>query len=191
METTKFWEGGFGDEYTQRNRVQWRHRIPFWRYIIQTTRPDNVLEVGCNAGWNLRAITEASPGTKLVGVDINTKAVTEARQLGFDVHRKEATEIQDLDLAFDLVFTAGVLIHVAPTDLIETMQAIIRRTSRHVLAVEYAANKEEEVNYRGNKGKLWRRPFGELYKALGLKELTSGGAAQGFDNCEYWLLEKQ
>jgi len=83
-----------------------------------------------------------------------------------------------------------VLIHVAPNDLQPTMEKIVDRSERWVLAVEYYAPEPEEIDYRGHAGKLWRRPFGDLYKAMGLK-CAAEGTAQGFDNCAYWLMEKQ
>jgi hypothetical protein len=86
--------------------------------------------------------------------------------------------------------TSGVLIHVAPDALEVTMRAIIDVSARYVLAIEYDSDEEEEVDYRGHKGKLWKRPFGRLYQALGLR-LLSYGEAGGFEKCTYWLLDKE
>jgi pseudaminic acid biosynthesis-associated methylase len=150
-----------------------------------------VLEVGCNAGWNLLAINKTAPNIELHGVDVNAAAVEEARQQGIDAHCTDALGIRGLyePGTIDLVFTAGVLIHVAPDDLESVMKAIVDTSGRYVLAVEYEAEEETEVEYRGHSGKLWKRPFGRLYQALGLT-LLSEGEAGGFDQCSYWLLEK-
>lgn len=188
-DTTKFWEGAFGDDYLIRNRVNWRERVPFWRFILNLTRPDCVMEVGCNAGWNLRAIRDASPGTSLIGVDVNAAAIREAKRNGFDAYLKPALGINDFDMEANMVITAGVLIHVPPEDLRATMQAIVDRTTKHVVAVEYEADEEQEIEYRGHAGKLWKRPYGKLYEELGLKPVFDG-AAGGFDQCTYWLMEK-
>ena len=53
-----FWEGEAGQAYTQRNRVDWEARLPFWRHILEQTNAQSFLEVGVNAGWNLRAIRQ-------------------------------------------------------------------------------------------------------------------------------------
>lgn len=188
--TEEFWKGDFGTEYTARNRVAWRARVPFWRSILELTQPDYVLEMGCNAGWNLRAIRESSPGTTCAGVEINFKAGRQAQLAGFDV---TICSIQDAGanehLAPDLVFTAGVLIHVGPEEVNVVMDRVVAASNHYVLAVEYAAEAEEEVEYRGHAGRLWKRPFGQLYKQHGLK-LVQTGNAPGFDRCTYWLMEK-
>ena len=191
MKTEAFWAGNFGNEYLQRNRVNWQDRVPFWQSAVEYCAPATALEVGCNAGWNLRAIQEVDSSIELFGVDVNAAAVEEARQQGFEVQHTSAVTIAGLYDAgsIDLVFTCGVLIHVAPEDLDPIMRAIVATSGRYVLAVEYAADEEEEIEYRGHAGKLWKRPFGKLYEQLGLK-LLSVGEAGGFDDCVYWLLEK-
>ena len=191
MKPEAFWAGEFGDDYVDRNRVDWQARIPFWESAVQFCQPMTALEVGCNAGWNLRAIQQCSPGTELLGVDVNADAAEEARQAGFEVQCTDALGIMGLHEpgSIDLVFTAGVLIHIPPEDLESVMRAIINVCGRYVIAVEYDADESQEVEYRGHAGRLWKRPYGKLYEALGLK-LLSYGDAGGFDQCTYYLLEK-
>lgn len=191
MKNDTFWEQGFGNDYHQRNRVNWRERVPFWQSAMDYTEAQSVLEVGCGPGWNLLAIQNTHPDTLLNGVDVNASAVEEARQQGIEAHASNALGILSLyePNSIDLVFTAGMLIHVAPEDLEAAMRAIVMTSGRYVLAVEYAAQEEEEVDYRGHSGKLWRRPFGKLYQQMGLT-LLSEGVAGGFDQCSYWLLQK-
>ena len=193
MQTVEFWEGSFGNDYVDRNRVDWAKRVPFWRSLI----PDDVttiLEVGCNIGGNLKAI-RAAVDIKPVGVDVNEKALLEAACAGFEVHRMPGHEVSCRlgTGVFDLVFTAGVLIHVPPEDLEQTMRAIVQASRKYVIAVEYAHPMETEVEYRGHSGKLWKRPFGRMYEALGLELQWFGfaGPDKGFDNCAAWLLEKR
>jgi pseudaminic acid biosynthesis-associated methylase len=190
-ETTDFWAGEFGRDYTKRNRVEWQARLPFWESAVQFCQPATVLEVGCNAGWNLRAIRQLSPSTELYGVDVNAVAAEEARQAGLEVQHMDALGILGIHEpgSIDLVFTAGMLIHVAPQDLESVMRAIIAVSGRYVMAIEYDSEDEEEVEYRGHAGRLWKRPYGRLYEVLGLK-LLSQGTAGGFDSCEYYLLDK-
>ncbi len=186
------WSGEFGADYTKRNRVHWQDRVPFWQYVMQLTVADSVLEVGCNAGWNLQAIRSLDKtGRRMVGVDINQQALIEAQQALLDVRACPAQELATVfePQSFDLVFTAGVLIHVAPADLIGVMKGIVRTARHHVLCVEYESNIEEEVNYHGHDGLLWKRPFGALYEAMGLT-IIDQGEAEGFDRCQYTLLGK-
>ena len=189
----EFWRGSFGFEYTDRCRVDWQTRVPFWRDIIHDFRPRSVLEVGCNAGWNLHAIRSIATDIALAGVDVNQAAREEAAQAGFEVHDTPASLVGNRwPNQFDLVFTAGVLIHVAPGDIADVMDSIIAASRRWVLAIEYAANEEEEVAYRGHWERLWRRPFGAMYADMGLVPIESGLLSNddGFDRCGYWMLEK-
>jgi pseudaminic acid biosynthesis-associated methylase len=178
----EFWKGEFGDDYTKRNRVDWRARIPFWEGIIHYTGARSVLEFGCNAGWNLSAIQRAFPHTGLRGVEINYNALHQASSAGLIVYDNIYGESE-------LVFTAGVLIHIPPEQLRDTMQKLIDASCDYVLAVEYAADEETEVEYRGHKERLWKRPYGKLYEQMGLIYVWRG-KAEGFDNCDFWLMRK-
>ena len=191
MRTEDFWAGQFGAEYLERNKVDPRTRLDFWRSAVEFCEPHSVLEVGCNRGHNLLAIQMANPSAELFGLDVNAAAVEEARQVGIEARVGSASALAGLYEAdsMDLVFTAGVLIHIAPQDLEGVMRGIVATSGKYVLAVEYFAEQEEEVEYRGHSGKLWKRPFGKLYQDLGLT-LLSEGVAGGFDSCAYWLLSK-
>lgn len=184
--TEQLWSGEFGDAYLARNRVNWRSRMRFWGHIMELTGARSVYEVGTSAGWNLSAIRRICPDVELYGHDINEHAVYQAQSAGLDVGHTEAIRCSDIEL----VFTAGVLIHIPPEKLEFMMKEIIRASCDYVLAIEYASDKEEEVTYRGHSGMLWKRPYGELYQALGLKLVETGDAGEGFDNCQYWLLLK-
>ena len=192
QETEQFWAGQFGNEYLERNRVNWRERMGFWESAIDFCAPQSVLEIGCNAGWNLRAIQAVRHSVDLYGVDVNANAVNEARAAGLDVQQSNALGILGLHDAgsIDLVFTAGVLIHIPPEDLEPVMRAIMHVSARYVIAVEYMAEESQEIDYRGHAGKLWKRPFGKLYQDLGMRLVSYGDTAEGFDQCGYVLLEK-
>lgn len=191
MKTTDLWSGNFGEAYIERNRIDWRPRVEFWQSAVEFCTPATVFEFGCNIGLNLHAIQSVAPNTELYGVDVNLKAINEARGHGFEVQQVGQHGLAGLyePGSMDLVFTAGVLIHIAPPDLERTMRDLIDLSGRYVLAIEYHADQEEEIEYRGHQGALWKRPYGALYVNLGLN-LLSQGPAGGFDNCEYYLLEK-
>jgi pseudaminic acid biosynthesis-associated methylase len=203
MLTKEFWEGDFGDEYTKRNRVDFMKRVPFWRDIIaKTGATKKILEVGSNAGWNLSALRVVVPRTCFIyGIEINQSAKKEAENLGFHIYpclydgmdsRDSAIELINRQNDYDLVFTAGVLIHIHPNDLHDFMKSIINEGGKYILAVEYFAEEETEVEYRGHSGKLWKRNYGKLYQDMGLKLIDTGYLTKndGFDSCTWWLLEK-
>jgi len=183
-EQERFWSGDFGNDYLRRNQVDWTARIPFWADVIGTTGARSVHEVGCNAGWNLSAIRSPYPDVQLSGNDLNESAVAQARSAGLRAF--VGREI----CPSEMIFTSGVLIHVAPEYLAETMRSIVDASYRYVLAIEYEADKEEEIEYRGHTGKLWRRPFGKLYQDMGLNLVKEWDSGPAFDRCTAWLLEK-
>lgn len=185
----ELWSGEFGNDYTNRNQVDWRARMPFWEMIEQMTGARSYFEMGCNAGWNLSAIKRQFPDVTVVGNDINEQASNQARAAGLNViNRLDFKE--HVPGKFELVFTAGVLIHIEPEHLAEVMQALVDKSVRYVLAIEYEADTETIVEYRGHTEKCWKRPYGELYKAIGLTQAACGDAGLGFDRCHYWLMQK-
>ena len=189
------WAGEFGNAYTARNQVDWVARTHFWKRILDRAPARSIFEVGCNAGWNLSAIKRVAPWANPCGIDINYTALRRARHAGLDVQGGDIHSLftnGDVKESKELVFTAGVLIHLPQPELDATMRAIVDLSCRWVLAIEYWSEAHEEVNYRGMDGMLWKRPFGKMYQALGLTMLASGGAPkkEGFDDCTWWLLEK-
>ena len=184
------WAGEFGNDYLKRNQVDWRLRVPFWHSIIRDTGARSVFEMGANAGWNLSAIRRGFPDVTVCGNDVNTLACAQAQAAGLNV-----VNLLDFNAVFpgqfELVFTAGVLIHIEHEYLYEVMQALIAKSLRWVLAIEYEAASEQQVEYRGHTEKCWKRPYGMLYKGLGLTPVAAGDAGPGFDRCTYWLMEKR
>jgi hypothetical protein len=176
-----------------RNKVDWQARVPFWEHILKLTGARSCFELGCNAGWNLSAIERADRNVMAWGCDINEKALEIASGCGLAVFN--ATNVEErmgLPATAELTFTAGVLIHIAPTELKEVMEKLVDMSSNFVMAIEYESDVETEIVYRGQKGLLWKRPYGELYERMGLKQVSTGKLQQdvGFDNCRYWLMQK-
>lgn len=179
------WAGEFGNDYLKRNRVDWHKRIPFWDDIIAVTGARSVTEFGCNAGWNLSAIKYFSD-VHVCGHEINPDAIEQAFSAGLNV-----CNFESLPKA-ELVFTAGVLIHISPEDIDSVMDEIIAASYDYVLAVEYESHTGdvEPVEYHGNTDMLWRRDYGKMYQDKGLTLVEKFDAGEGFDNCTAWLLRK-
>jgi ubiquinone/menaquinone biosynthesis C-methylase UbiE len=130
------------------------------------------------------------------GCDVNQKAlnISHIRHKEINAVKCSGFNLPFRDDYFDLVFTAGVLIHQSPSEVEVMMQEIIRTSGKYVLALEYANDIFEEIPYRGNKDALFRGPYGDIYeKKYGLRLVEYGhmGKEEGFDDINFWLLSKR
>jgi pseudaminic acid biosynthesis-associated methylase len=192
----QLWAGDFGDAYTERNRGS-IDRTAFWRTLIAAHPFASALEVGCNVGDNLLALSELIGAGALAGVDVNEGALATARAAlpEADLRHVAARTLPFPDHSFELAFTAMVLIHQPDETLESVMQEIVRCSSRYVLSLEYEAPEYVEVPYRGQEGALFKRPYGALYAATfpQLRPVAGGflGQAEGWDDVTWSLLELQ
>jgi len=198
MNTLEHWQGDFGREYTDRNVEDYKTRIPAFAEILAGVKVERVLEVGCNRGHNLAALAELlGPESEVVGLEPNRYALRIARAASTAVSalHGSAFDLPFRDGTFDLVFTAGVLIHVALADLPTALREISRVSRRYILCMEYFAEEETEILYRGETGLLWKRNFLRHYQEMwpSLQLLKTGylGPEQGWDRITWWLLEKR
>lgn len=163
-----FWQGGFGDEYTSRNRgTNWvaSNTALFSKVLGRTRGIGSVLELGANLGLNLMALHTLLPQAKLSAVEINETAAAELQQ-NLPQAEVHVTSILDFrpQTQWDLVFTKGVLIHINPDKLPEVYQLMHQAASRYLFISEYYNPKPTEILYRGHAGKLFKRDFaGEIW----------------------------
>ncbi|MGA9245928.1 MAG: pseudaminic acid biosynthesis-associated methylase [Silvibacterium sp.] len=191
------WQGEFGNAYTDRNVIDWRARMPAFKKSLDGLELERVLEVGCNRGHNLQALSEIlRDSSEIFGVEPNAHALAIARGASDKISAVPGT-IYDLpfkDGFFDLVFTVGVLIHIPTDRLPAALQEIWRVSRRYILAAEYYAPSDTAIEYRGRNDLLWKRDFLKHYESTvpGLKPVRSGfwNLEDGFDRTHWWLLEK-
>ncbi|NLI78356.1 MAG: pseudaminic acid biosynthesis-associated methylase [Candidatus Riflebacteria bacterium] len=195
---TAFWQGPFGDRYTERNAVRWEERVPFFRRVLELAPGvESVCEPGANRGHDLQALHAIDPRLRLTGVEVNHKAARLLAELPF-VQAVPAA-IQDYTPAgrFDLVVVCGVLIHIAPADLPLVYQCLFDWSRRYVLLNEYFHPVPVEVPYRGHAGVLFKRDFGgEFWDRFAARLRLAGygflwkRAEPAWDNTTWWLFEK-
>ena len=191
------WQGEFGTTYTDRNVVDWRVRLPAFREMLDGLSLRQVLEVGCNRGHNLVLLAELlGESCDVLGVEPNRYALELARQATSKagVLHGDAFDLPFKDACVDLVFTAGVLIHIGPAELPAALAEMVRVSRRYLLSIEYFAEEETPVTYRGQEGLLWKRDFLGSFQAQfpDIRLLRQGywGPESGFDRTHWWLMEK-
>ena len=197
MQQLDIWRGDFGQAYTDRNIEDWNLRLPAFREILEGQPVRRVVEIGCNRGHNLVALSELlGDEAEVVGVEPNPYAQQLARTFSSKVGVLQGNvfDLPFKDGFFDLSFTAGVLIHIALEDLPRALAEIHRVSRRYILAMEYFAEEETAIPYQGRTDLLWKRDFLKHYRAqfpeLRLVRQGFYGKDRGFDRTTYWLLEK-
>jgi pseudaminic acid biosynthesis-associated methylase len=189
------WAGAFGDDYVDRNADIHGPRGEFWHSIVERTRAQSVLEVGCNLGGNLAWLARDLDPRHVWGIDVNAKALASLHERLPEVNAvwSPARRLPFRDRMFDLVFTMGVLIHQPEVTLPLVMAEMTRCSTRYVLCGEYYAAETTEVSYRDQSGALFKRDYGRLFQELvpELCLLDQGyfGRDEGWDDITWWLLE--
>ena len=188
MNNDGLWSGKFGDEYTERNKSAYELRRGWWTKFCDDYRFRSVLEVGCNVGANLGMIASRTNAHKSIwGCDVNEGSLVQARKNEPHINFVWASglDLPFKDDCFDLVFTAGVLIHLAPETRENMMQEVLRTSGKYVVSMEYDWPYFEEIPYRGQTAALYKGPWGEIYeKRYGLKLLSKCKLSKqdGFDD---------
>ena len=202
----QLWKSAFGAEYAGRpgNAISaetLRRLMRDWGRMLShavTPRPASALEVGCNIGRNLVALRGFIGD--IHAVEPNAEAVRLARANpaleGVDIREGDAFALPYADESIDLVFTSGVLIHVAPEDLARAVREIVRVARHYVLCVEYFSHEPQQVTYRGKEGYLFKRDFGKFYleQYPALRVVDYGFLWQPLDSSDdshWWLFAKR
>ena len=176
---TDCWQGNFGREYSDRNVLDpqalddftfsnygIRRRDLNQNFLAGIPRETRILEVGCNVGNQLLLLYEMG-FRNLSGIEIQDYALDRARMRLKDVNFQQASALQIPfpNAHFDLVFTAGVLIHIAPGDLPVAMKEIHRCARQYIWGFEYYSPETKEINYRGHQQLLWKMDYANAYLA--------------------------
>ena len=174
------WRGEFGRAYTDRNSLSpigldALYRKNFGvarselnrRFLADIPRDSRILEVGCNEGNQLCALREMG-FERLYGIEVQEYALRKARNRLENAQLALATafEIPFPDGFFDVVFTSGVLIHIAPPDLPKALHEIHRCAGGFIWGLEYYSPQPMEVTYRGHQSLLWKADYARLYLNL-------------------------
>lgn len=196
----ELWRGPFGDAYTERNRGRVEANVMFFAEILKRAPGiESVLEPGCGAGENLRAICRLLPkiGARMLGLDVNNQALASCYEAGIPSLKASILELPDFLEPHDLVLTKGVLIHVEPSQLERAYEGILRCARRYVLIAEYHSPRIEEIPYRGQTNVLWKGPYAEqlMQRCPELELLATGFASRlsrwPQDDLTWFLMEKR
>lgn len=199
MKESDFWAGDFGDEYISRNcseRLEKANWCMFSDALHKTNGDfDNMIELGANIGLNIEAIKRIYPHIKAAAVEINEKAFSRLLKVADVAYNCNLFDSR-ITGQYDLAFTKGVLIHINPDDLQAAYKRLFDLSRRYILICEYYNPKPVEIEYRGEKGKLWKRDFaGEMMDAYPLRLVDYGFVYHRDewpqDDVTWFLMEKK
>ena len=197
MKPSDFWAGEFGNEYIDRNNAEkllesnWRL---FSRALDAAHDLESVIELGANIGLNVAAIKRIYRKITVDAVEINEKAFQQLVKVADTAYNCNLFDTR-ITGQYDLSFTKGVLIHIHPDDLKAAYQRLFDLSRRYILICEYYSPKPVEIEYRGEKGKLWKRDFtGEMLDAFQLRLVDYGFVYHRDkwpqDDLNWFLMEK-
>jgi len=174
----RFWKGSFSKGYLERNlftpaELDRSYRAKFGvtrramnrEFLGSLPRDIRILEVGANFGGQLEVLRSMG-FTNLYGVELNPSIADFGRKRvrGINLIEGDALNLPFKDGYFDLVFTSGVLIHIAPKDRAKAMREICRCSRKYIWGFEYFAEKSQEIVYRGNRNRLWKADFPAIFQ---------------------------
>ena len=145
---------------THLHELMWRYRSidefkpqslahPHRTHLVERLRSrspfTSILEVGCSAGANLVLLAKAFPRVSLHGVDLNPRAIREARRLiqigdlpGASVSVGHADDLRTFpDQSVDIVLTDATLMYVGSDKICATLDELVRVGRRAVLVNEW------------------------------------------------------
>ncbi|RLA76720.1 MAG: pseudaminic acid biosynthesis-associated methylase [Epsilonproteobacteria bacterium] len=201
-EQEKFWsDNEWGDEYIKRNSYdRVKNNIFFFSKILQrTSNINSILEFGANIGLNLIGLRQLLPNAQYSAIEINKNACQELEKLEFvePVYNESLFDFK-ITQKYDLTFTKVVLIHINPEYLETVYKKLYDTSSKYILIAEYYNPTPVEINYRGHKGKLFKRDFaGEMMDKYDDLKLVDYGFSYHRDNnfhqddITWFLLEKK
>ena len=191
----KFWK-----DWNNRNVVNPSSRENAFRIMMGNLPVKSILEVGCNKGYNLEAISKIR-NYELTGIDILPEAIKESScSSSISLVVGDCLNIPFQDNSFDLVFTGGVLMTFEYGEkLFKAISELIRVSKRYILAIEYMATQENNpywmvevlLRFKGVPV-YWARNYSGMFpkcRCIGEGLLSKD---LGFDDISYWwLFEKE
>ena len=144
----------FWNKYTSENKSN--HNEEFTKFIKDlaiSLRSNNVLEVGCNSGNDLRGFPN---DFEVHGVDLNEQALEIAKERfpSFKFHKGSIIDLPYEESSIDFVFTHNVLNYINEDDMDKAISELYRVSKKYILNCELYDENEGLID--GN-NKAWKR----------------------------------
>lgn len=197
----QFWRDIYAKEYISRNdRFDLDGGIKAWASMLKNTESiGSILECGCNIGRNINILNHLLPSARKSVVEISPDAFSIVTQR-YKLDEAQNCSIIDSNFpenSYDLVFTTGVLIHIAPENLLQNMQKIYNLSKRYILFCEMFSRVPRTVQYKNENDLLFTQDYGRFFLENFKGRVVDYGFlwghyydAAGFDDGNFWVFEK-
>lgn len=174
-EQREIWSGTFGDLYINRNQTIEQVNENFKKetgitvqsifedFFAKIPKNYSILELGCNIGVNISMLNKMG-FQEITGIEINKKASDIASKNNpYAKIVNSSIEEFEAQQTYDVVFTAGVLIHINPNYLNFIIKKIVNLSREYIFGFEYFSEDLKEVKYRNQLNSCWKQNFPKLY----------------------------
>ncbi|MGQ3076555.1 MULTISPECIES: pseudaminic acid biosynthesis-associated methylase [Rhizobium/Agrobacterium group] len=199
-----FWRSSYSKDYILKNSNFDRGLLlKGWREIVRKIdAPDTILEYGANIGRNIEALSDIFPAASKTAIEISPDAASVLRDKfpALNIINKSILESSVEGGSYELAFTMGVLIHIHPDNLIDSLRRIISSSKRYVLVGEYFNREPVSLTYQGEEEKLFKCDFGKIILEKFGDELSLLDYGflwghlydkGGFDDITWWMFERR
>lgn len=148
----------YWNKYTDDNESKYNEEFSkFIRDLATSLRANNVLEVGCNSGNDLRSFPN---DFDVHGVDLNDHALDIAKKKlpSFKFQNGSIIDLPYEESSIDFVFTHYVLNYISENKIDKAIKELYRVSKKYILNCELYDENESPID--GN-SKLWKR---NIYK---------------------------
>ena len=203
MNTEQFWQGEFGDKYTERNVDLVENNYQMFGNIFYnddynfTCDIESIIEFGAGSGQNILALQRIFSDADYAAIEINKIAFNELCEIKNDKLDVLQDSILnwDFEVTYDLVLTKGLLIHIHPDDILKAYEVLYQVSNKYILMCEYYSPNRIMIPYRGEDDKLWKFDFaGEMISRYPVKIIDYGFVSKydqyPQDDLTWFLMEK-
>ncbi len=202
QEQLDFWKNRYAKSYREKNSAfNVELGVEGWEIMLKgIDGMNNILECGSNIGRNIGFLEKIYPNVEKTIIELSPDAfeIVTQKYPVINSFNGPILESNYRKGSFSLVFTIGVLIHINPNDLLDTMQRMYDYSNEYILIGEYFNRTPVMIEYQGEQNKLFKRDFGKMFIDNFNVELVDYGFlwgyiydSAGFDDITYWLFKKK
>ena len=136
----------FWDDYAKNHLNNFNYEMAkFIRDLALSLRMENILEVGCNAGNDLKLFPQEFG---VNGIDTSEIAINQALQNlpKFNFKRANIVEIPFKDNSIDLVFTRNVFNYLEFAQIKKAVDELFRVSKKYIFNIELFLDNEEKIS---------------------------------------------